>query len=84
MPRPRGPHSADSSQTVCVRLPHALAGAVFRAAGADGGSSLAEYMRNVFRVAVRVPLDYDAGYEEGKAQGWTEANDRFKKALART
>jgi hypothetical protein len=64
-----------------VRVPHALAAMVFRSAGADGGSALSEYLRNIIRHAQRVPLDFDAGYEEGKMKGWTEANDRFKTAL---
>lgn len=81
MPRPRGPQSADSSIVIATRFPHVLAENVFENAGARSGSQLAEWIRNVMRRAVRVPLDYDAGYEEGKAAGWANAQERFRAAI---
>jgi hypothetical protein len=81
MPRPRGPHSDNVSKAVAVRLPLELLGRMHAAAGADSGSQLAEWMRNVIRRAVHVPLDYKAGYEEGKMQGWAEAQGSMKTAL---
>lgn len=81
MPRRRGPHSADASTAVAVRLPADLARAVFAAAGADGGPELAEYLRNTLRRAVGWPLDFTAGYAEGRAAGWAEANARLRAAL---
>jgi len=81
VPRKRGPHSSDASVPVAVRLPNDMASAVFGAAGATGGPSLSEWLRNVIRRALGRRLDYDAGYEEGKAAGWADANARFRAAL---
>lgn len=81
MPRPRGPHGKEVSTPICVRLPNDVATALFNAAGATGGSQLAEYHRNLIRRQLKIPLDYKAGYEEGKAQGWTEASERLREAL---
>lgn len=66
---------------MCVRLPNKVAAALFQAAGADGGPVFAEHVRNVIRRSVGVPLDFQAGYEEGKMQGWAEANQRMRDAL---
>lgn len=81
MPRPRGLHGRNESTALAVRVPDALLARIHRAAGATGGSQLAEWHRNVLRRSVGVPLDYDAGYEEGKAQGWAEAQARMTTAL---
>jgi len=77
MPRPRGPHGRNDSTTVAVRVPNTL----FARMQAAGGNSLAEWHRNVLRRACSVPLDYDAGYHEGRAAGWAEAQARLRDAL---
>jgi len=81
MPRPRGPHGEENSKAIAVRLDLGLLARVQRAAGATSGQQLAEWHRNVLRRAVGVPLDYEAGYAEGKAAGWAEANERLRRAL---
>jgi len=81
MSKPRGPHGSSNSQVVCVRMPRMLAEQVFQSAGADRGSELAEFLRNLLRRSVGVPLDFEAGYSEGKAQGWHEAQESFKDAM---
>lgn len=64
-----------------MRLPNKLAVALFQAAGADRGPAFAEHVRNVIRRSVGVPLGFEAGYEEGKMQGWAEANQRLRDAM---
>jgi hypothetical protein len=81
MPRPRGPHGRDESTALAVRVPDDLLHRIHMASGATHGPPLAEWCRNVFRRAVGVPLDYAAGYEEGKAAGWTEAQARLRAAI---
>lgn len=81
MPRPRGPHGRDESTVVAVRVPNGLLQHMRRAAGAPNGQQFAEWHRNVLRQMVRVPINYEAGYEEGKAAGWAEAQARFRDAL---
>ena len=78
--------------TLAVRVPIALARDLYNAAGlelsfdaknkpASGGSRLAEHLRNVLRTSLGIPLDYDAGFEEGKAAGWADAQARLRNAL---
>lgn len=81
MPRPRGPHGADDSTAVAVRVPNDLLLRMHRSAGATSGSQLAEWHRNVLRRSVGVKLTYDVGYEEGKAAGWADAQARLREAL---
>jgi hypothetical protein len=81
MPRPRGPHGADSSDVIAVRVPNDLLHRIHNAAGAAGGPELAEWHRNVLRRAVGVKLTYDVGYEEGKMAGWADAQARLREAL---
>src|SRR5262249_53669138 len=81
MPRPRGPHGARESTVIAVRVPDAVLQRIYAAAGATSGPQLAEWHRNALRRAVSVPLDYKAGYEEGKAAGWTDAQERLRAAL---
>ncbi len=81
MPRPRGPHGREHSTAVAVRVPNQLLALMQQAAGAERGPQMAEWLRNVFRRAVRVPLDYEAGYEEGKMQGWADAQGGMRTAL---
>lgn len=64
-----------------MRVPNSLLALMQQAAGAPGGQALAEWHRNVLRRAVRIRLDYDAGYEEGKAAGWADAQERLRAAL---
>lgn len=82
MPRPRNRHSRDVSTALAVRVPNELLGRVHAAAGATGGSQLAEWHRNVLRRAVGIPLDHEAGYEEGKMQGWSESQTQMRSALS--
>lgn len=79
VPRKRGPYGRDNSAPVAVRLPLELREAALHAAG--GQEHLAEWLRNVVRRALGRPLDYQAGYQEGKMQGWSEASQRFREAL---
>lgn len=65
-----------------VRLPNDLDDAVMAACG--GPEEFAEWARNVFRRAVGVPLDFKAGYREGRAKGWAEASAEFKAAMVKT
>lgn len=81
MPRKRGPQSADSSVVLAVRTPHDIAEAVYAKAGAASGRKLAQWLRSVLTVAVGRPLNYEAGYEEGRMAGWNEASKRFREAL---
>ena len=74
--RTRAPH-----QIVSARVTNPQRRRTFDRRGADGGPALAEYLRNVIRRAVGAPLDFAAGYAEGKARGWTEANERFRGAI---
>lgn len=80
-PRPRGPHGRAQSTAVAVRVPNQLHALMQDAAGAEKGPQMAEWHRNVLRRAVRIRLDYDAGYEEGKAAGWADAQERLRAAL---
>ena len=84
MPRPRGPHGSDNSVVLAVRVPLSAAAKVYDQAGAERGSALAEYLRSLIRRGVGIPLDFQAGYEEGKMQGWAEANANFRAALKGT
>lgn len=81
MPRPRGLHGRNESTAIAVRVPDPLLARIHEAAGATGGSQLAEWHRNVLRHAVGIPLDIEAGYEEGKMQGWAESQERMLTAL---
>lgn len=81
MPRPRGPHGANDSTAIAVRVPDDLLQRIRHAAGAAGGAELAEWHRNVLRRAVGVKLTYDVGYEEGKMAGWADAQARLREAL---
>jgi hypothetical protein len=74
--------SANRSTARAVRLPETLDDAVMSACGGQAG--FAEWARNVFRRAVGIPLNTEAGYEEGKMRGWAEANEAFRKAINRT
>jgi len=79
MPRPRGPHGRNASAVVAIRIPLALRESVLEACG--GQQDFAQWARNVFRQACRIPLDREAGYQEGYAAGWAEANRRFREAV---
>ena len=84
MPRPRGPHGVNNSLVLAVRVPRHLADKVHNKAAASRGPELAEFLRNLIRQGVGVPLDFQAGFEEGKMQGWAEANENFRAALRGT
>ncbi len=81
MPRPRGPHGRDGSVAIAIRVAHELHARMQDAAGAEKGRDFAEWHRNALRRAVGIPLDYNAGYEEGKAAGWADAQERLRAAL---
>ncbi len=81
MPRPRGPHGANESTALAVRVPNDLLQRIHHAAGAAAGPELAEWHRNVLRRSVGVKLTYDVGYEEGKMAGWADAQARLRAAL---
>lgn len=81
MPRPRGPHGANDSTPVAVRVPDDLLKRMQHAAGADKGPAMAEWHRNVLRRAVSVRLTYEVGYEEGRAAGWADAQARLRSAM---
>lgn len=74
-----GLHGANVSKVLAVRVPNALAAAALDRCG--GQENLAEWLRNMIRQACHVPLDFKAGYEEGKMQGWAESNARFRDAM---
>ncbi len=74
--------SAATSTPRAVRLPQTLDDAVMAACG--GQENFAEWARNVFRRQVGFKLNYDAGYAEGKAKGWSDASREFKAAMAKT
>jgi hypothetical protein len=76
MPRQKAP---SDTTVLAVRVPNELAAAVILAAGGQAG--FAEWARNVYRRALNKPLNYDAGYAEGKAAGWAKSNERFREAL---
>ena len=93
MPRPRGRHSRDSSLIIATRTPIELAGRLYSGAGLElqfdernrplpGGSQLAEYVRNLFRRQVGVPIDHAAGYEEGRMQAWAEVQGQMRSSLS--
>jgi hypothetical protein len=70
-----------------VRVPDAVAEAVYTAAGSQDGSALAEWLRLAVMQALRggSPLGRGAataaGYEEGKRQGWAAGNAALREAL---
>jgi hypothetical protein len=71
--------SRGKSTPRAVRLPDTLDVAVMHACG--GQDHFGEWARNIFRRAVGIKLGYDAGYEEGRRAGWTDANAAFRAAL---
>lgn len=81
MARPRGGlFTAEGTEMVSVRTPKDLVAAIDRAAGPGRGARVS-WCRNVFRAAVGRPLDFEAGYQEGFARGWADANARFRKGM---
>jgi hypothetical protein len=81
MPRPRGPHGANDSTAIAVRVPDDLLVRMHHSAGASSGPAFAEWHRNVLRRAVGLKLTYDVGYEEGRAAGWADAQERLRAAM---
>lgn len=79
MPRKPGPHSADRSEALAVRVPVELAAQVRAACG--GQENFSEWARNLFRAACRIPLNYEVGYQEGYSAGWAAANAKLRAAL---
>lgn len=78
MPRPRGGKYTDhASKPVAFRLPLD----VYEAARAqlENRKQWAEWLRNVVRQAVGVPLDYEAGYDEGYRAGWADSKQQFQR-----
>lgn len=67
---------------MAVRVPNDLRDRIHHSAGAVAGPQLAEWFRNVLRRAVGIPLDFKAGYEEGKMQGWAESQTQMRSALS--
>jgi hypothetical protein len=67
------------STIIRVRLPVELAKAMYDRCGDK--KKLSEWLRNCIRQACHIPLNYDAGYQEGYSAGWTKANARFRDAL---
>lgn len=70
-----------ASTVLSLRLPDDLAEAIDAAAADAGATSTSEWARNALRDAVGQPLGIDAGYREGFAAGWSDANDRIRLAL---
>ncbi len=79
MPRRPGSFSRAGSTVIAVRVPNDLAEAAYARCG--GKESFAQWMRDVIRYACSKPLDRDAGYQEGFAAGWSDANRKFRSAL---
>ena len=77
--KPGGLHGANVSRVLAVRVPNDLADAALDRCG--GQENLAEWLRNMIRQACRVPLNFEAGYEEGKMKGWADASARFRDAM---
>jgi hypothetical protein len=82
MPRKPGPLNERDSTVLTVRVPNDLMTGALAQCG--GRARLSEWLRNILRVACQVPLDRQAGYEEGYKAGWTEANKRFREAINNT
>lgn len=78
MSRKRGPRE-EHAKVLCVRVPTHVAEDALRRCGGKG--NLAEWLRAVIRHACTVPLDFQAGYEEGKMQGWADASAKFREAM---
>lgn len=78
------PRKARTGKTAVrsVRLPHETWEQVDQAAG--GTENWSEWIRNLIRTGLATPLDYQAGYEEGRAAGWADANQRFRAAMKRS
>lgn len=81
MPRPRGPHGRNDSAVIAIRVPLALRESIMEACG--GQQDFAQWARNVLRRACGIPLDHDAGYQEGYSAGWADANRRFREGMKR-
>ncbi len=79
MPRPRGPHGRNDSTVLAVRVPLHLKEAILQDCG--GQQEFAQWARNHFRQACRIPLDREVGYDEGYSAGWADANKRFRDAV---
>jgi hypothetical protein len=82
-----GSYTERDSVVLGFRIPLTVAEDIYRAAGADKGSALAEWLRLAVQQALHrgMPLGRGgalaAGYEEGKRQGWAHANTIFREAL---
>ena len=78
--RPRGgKYNERTSTAVAVRVPNDLLELVHAQCGGQKG--LAEWLRNTMRHACSVPVDREAGYQEGFMAGWAEANRKFKAGM---
>lgn len=69
------------SVPIALRITNELLREIERVVAETPGMRFNEWWRNVIRQEVGVPIDYKAGYEEGKAAGWTEAQARFRAAM---
>lgn len=83
MPRPRGgPLTAKASKPVSFRVPRELLAVVEAQCG--GPENLAQWLRNVVRHACTIPLDFEAGYDEGFRAGWADAKVKWTEAMQRS
>ena len=78
MPRPPGGLlTVGASKVVSVRVPQGLHAQAMEQCGGVK-RKLAEFVRNALRVACGVPLNFEAGYDEGFRQGWADAKEAFE------
>lgn len=90
MPRPPGPHNARDSQPVGVRIPNELYERIYETCGGTPeafNANFPAWARRAFTAALGAPLAGTLGgaqlegFEEGKRQGWAQANRVFREAL---
>jgi len=81
MARPKGGlYNVRDSTPIALRVPNELLAQAHERCG--GKAALTEWLRNHLRIACAIPLDFDAGYYEGRAAGWAEANKQFRSRMA--
>ena len=77
MGRPSGGNLTEHASTPkAVRFPNKLLEQAEDAAG--GKKAFPEWLRNVVRTALGIPLDYEAGYAEGHMAGWADSKAKYE------
>ncbi len=79
MGRPKGGDYTEAVSTPkAVRVPNELLAEAYEAAG--GRKRYAAWLRNVIRTALKKPLNYEVGYQEGFVAGWADGKHKAAKS----